>query len=144
MSFDQKMSENSKPTIDEALLEAIKAQFQKRCKEKQLACALAFDIAKSLDLDPGLVGKAADILAYRLVKCQLGLFGHQPRYKRVTPQKTDRQDLLAAIQEALVDGKLPCGRAWQIAAQFGIGKMKISNICEHLQIKIKPCQLGAF
>ena len=138
------MSDKMHATVDAASLEAIKGEFERRCRDQKLACAVAFEIARASGTTPETVGKAADLLSYRLVKCQLGLFGYQPQKKRVTPQQTDRRDLLGAIEEALVEGKLSCRRAWQIAAQFGVGKMTVSNICEHLQIKIKPCQLGAF
>ena len=144
MSFDQKMSKRQKHIIDDATLAALKREFQSRCKGEHLPCAVAFEIAKQLSVNPIEVGNAADLLAYRLVKCQLGLFGYQPQKKKVSPQRSDRQDLLNAIEEALVGGKLPCQRAWQIAAQFGVSKMTVSNICEYLKIKIKPCQLGAF
>jgi len=45
---------------------------------------------------------------------------------------------------AMVDERLPCAAAWDIAAQAGISKMALSAACEALGIKIKPCQLGAF
>ena len=144
MSFDQKMSKERQHSIDAAMLNALKSEFQRRCKGENLPCAVAFEIAKLLGVNPSEVGKAADQLAYRLVKCQLGLFGYQPHKKRVTPQRTDRQDLLAAIKEAVVDERLPCRSAWQIAAQFEVHKVTVSNVCEYLQVKIKPCQLGAF
>jgi hypothetical protein len=52
--------------------------------------------------------------------------------------------MTGAIKEALVDGKLSCESAWEIARRFDASKMKVSSVCEQLKIKIKPCQLGAF
>jgi hypothetical protein len=81
---------------------------------------------------------------YELVKCQLGLFGYTPKKKIVTPQDTTNQDLKNAIQKALVDERLPCISAWEIAARFQISKLTVSSIGEAIGVKIKPCQLGAF
>ena len=49
-----------------------------------------------------------------------------------------------AVKSKLLDGKLPCKDAWDIAAEFKVRKMEISGLCEFMGIKIKPCQLGAF
>jgi hypothetical protein len=52
--------------------------------------------------------------------------------------------MATAIREKLKNGKLACHRAWEIAAAFQVPKMAVSAACEAMQIKIKPCQLGAF
>ena len=124
------------PLIKEAVL--------KRAKEEKLSCAVAFEIAKELGVEAAEVGKTVDLLNFRLMKCQLGLFGYLPEKKIIKPQNTENQDLKDAILNALVDGRLPCKNAWDIAAEFKIGKMTISSIAEAMKIKIKPCQLGAF
>jgi hypothetical protein len=49
-----------------------------------------------------------------------------------------------AIRKALVEEKISCRAAWDIAQQFNVPKMAVSAACESLNLKIKPCQLGAF
>ena len=44
----------------------------------------------------------------------------------------------------LAEKKLSCRAAWDIAHRFKVPKMAVSAACEALNIKIKPCQLGAF
>lgn len=122
----------------------IKAEIEKRAVDNQIACAVAFDIAENLGVEAHEVGKAVDLLNFRLNKCQLGLFGYKPQKKIVKPAKTPDTKLLGALREALVDERLPCKRAWEIARRFGLRKMAISAICESEGFKIKPCQLGAF
>ena len=124
------------PSIKEAVL--------KRSKEEKLPCAVAFEIAKELGVDAAEVGKTVDLLNFRLVKCQLGLFGYFPEKKIIKPQNTENQDLKNAISNALVDGRLPCKNAWDIASSFKIRKMTVSSVVDTMGIKIKPCQLGAF
>lgn len=122
----------------------IKNEILKRTHKNEIPCAVAFEIAKELRVSPDAVGMTADLMNYRLVKCQLGLFGYHPQKKIVTPQHTVTEDLKNAIFEALVQGRLSCKSAWDIASRFNVRKMKVSGACEAMGIKIKYCQLGAF
>jgi len=123
---------------------AIEREIRRRTKDLHLPCAVAFKIASDLDASPAAVGKTADLTGYRLVKCQLGLFGYEPEKKIVKAKPSQHPDLEAAVREALIRDRLPCKAAWEIAARFGLSKMSISGIVEGMGIKIKPCQLGAF
>jgi hypothetical protein len=138
MRLSDKNENDSRP--DPAITQEIKV----RCRKDALACAVAFDIAGKLGCTPADVGRAADLLHVRLVKCQLGLFGYKPRKKIVESRMPQEPVLGDAIRDGLVDDRLPCKTAWRIAAQFGVPKMTVSCACEALGIKIKPCQLGAF
>ena len=113
-------------------------------KNGEVACAVAFQIAEELKLTPAEIGKAIDLLEYRITKCQLGLFGYGPQKKAVEPQAPESRQLEEAIRDALVDETLACRAAWSIASRLNIPKMTVSAACEALEIKIKPCQLGAF
>ena len=123
---------------------AMKQNIKDKTKNNEISCAVAFQISEELATTPADVGKGIDLLDTRLVKCQLGLFGYGPGKKAVKPKPPQSQELEEAIREALVEKKLSCHAAWQIAQQFNIPKMTVSAACEALTIKIKPCQLGAF
>ena len=129
---------------DTQLNERIKDQIDRRAKNNELPCALAFKIADELNVSPAEVGKTADLMEIMLTKCQLGLFGYSPDKKIVKPQKPENQNLESTIRDSLVDGKLSCERAWEISRSFEFPKMTVSAVCEQLEIKIMPCQLGAF
>ena len=138
------MSLSNKNDTDNQTDQAITQELKVRLRKDALACAVAFDIAGKLGCTPAEVGRTADQLHIRLVKCQLGLFGYKPQKKIVDPRMPQEPALGDAIRDGLVDGRLPCEAAWRIAAQFGVPKMTVSSACEALGIKIKPCQLGAF
>ena len=123
---------------------AIRSEIENRTKNGELPCAVAFKIAEDLGVSAAEVGKTADLVNFRLVKCQLGLFGYEPEKKITKQQAAPGQDIVDAISAALVNNRLPCKSAWDIAKRFNVSKMTISGICEHTEIKIKPCQLGAF
>jgi hypothetical protein len=121
-------------------------KIQKSAKNEVVTCAAAHRIAEELKLSPAEIGKAIDLLEYEISKCQLGLFGYgQGSEKKVVePKAPENSQLEEAIREALVDERLSCHDAWSIASRFKIPKMTVSNACEAMEIKIKPCQLGAF
>ena len=136
--FANKHGSNTK--IDARIRDAL----GQRAQHNEVPCAVAFKIAESQQVSPADVGKTADLLELELVKCQLGLFGYKPGKKIVKPRAAQSPDLEKTIRDSLIDGKLPCRTAWEIASSHDLSKMAISAICEHLGIKIKPCQLGAF
>ena len=56
----------------------LQAELEKRLykasKENRILCSSALAIAKSLNISPGEVGRAANKLNIRISKCQLGCF----------------------------------------------------------------------
>ncbi|MCP4667668.1 MAG: hypothetical protein GY849_15035 [Deltaproteobacteria bacterium] len=125
---------------DPQIAQAVK---QKSAKG-EISCATAFGISRDLAVDPAEVGFAMDSLELRIVKCQLGLFGYRPEKRIVKPAERVKQTLEAAIRRSLVDARLPCRAAWDIAKKEKIGKIEVASACEALKIRISACQLGAF
>ena len=136
----RKHAGKSPASLDAVLKEAL----QRQAREGELACAVAFKLASELDRPPADIGEAADLLGIRLVKCQLGLFGYSPAKKIVQAAPAADPAMETAIREKIENGRLACRRAWEIAVAFQVSKMAVSAACEAMQIKIKPCQLGAF
>jgi len=124
--------------------DSLKQEVLQAAKENNVTCPAAEEIAGRKAVALGEVGIALDILNINIIECQLGLFGYSPQKKIVQPAKKIASDLKQAINDALSDGRLPCAEAWAIAKQLNLPRMKVSAACETLQIKIKPCQLGAF
>ncbi|MFC1814589.1 hypothetical protein ACFL0M_01345 [Thermodesulfobacteriota bacterium] len=137
-NFSKKHGAETKPDS------SIRKEILNRIKDNNLPCAVAFDVSKSLTVSASQVGRTADLMNVKLVKCQLGLFGYKPENKIVKSKADVDSKTKAAIQAALVDDKLPCKSAWEIASRFNLSKMSISGACEAMNVKIKPCQLGAF
>jgi len=139
---DKKFADKHRP--DTKPDSSIKHEILKHSLNSELSCASAFLIAKDLNVSPDEVGMTADLINCRLIKCQLGLFGYRPDKKIAKPLKTENQNLKNTITDNLVEGKLACKFAWDIASRFKVNKMTVSNICEGMNIKINECQLGAF
>ena len=113
-------------------------------KDGTITCAACFNVAAELSLPPSRVGNAVDLLSVKIVKCQLGLFGHGPAGRAVTPSESVAPELETRIKAALAQGRLPCEEAWKIAQELGVGKMEVACAGEALDVRIKPCQLGVF
>jgi len=130
--------------VEEKLAKAVRDE----AVQGKIACAQAERISANLGISLKEVGVAADLLEIRIKNCQLGLFGYPkdkfPGGKTVEPAKEVMPDMEAAIRARLVEGKLSCKAAWDIAAERTLSKMAVSAACENLKIRIKPCQLGAF
>ena len=126
--------------VDSTVKEAI----GKTAKNGEVDCAAAFKLAKELKISPADIGKALDLHEIKLIKCQLGLFGYKPHKKAVKAAIPDNLELKEAIHANLSNGKLSCIDAWNLAKTFKVPRMSISAACEAWDIKIKPCQLGAF
>ncbi|MBN2125302.1 MAG: hypothetical protein JW821_13475 [Deltaproteobacteria bacterium] len=126
--------------IDPRIMEAIR----ERAPDEDVPCAVAFTIVKDLDVSPAEVGRSIDLVEKKLVKCQLGLFGYGPGKTMLSAPESVEPDIERSIREALVEGRLPCRAAWDIAERHQKGKMAVSKACEGLGIKISQCQLGSF
>lgn len=117
---------------------------KRKASNEEISCAAAHRIAEDTKTPPLEVGVAVDCLEIRLTKCQLGLYGYRPHKRIVKPAETVSNDLRDAIRESLVNGRLSCKAAWEIARDHGLSKMEVSSACEALKTKIFSCQLGAF
>ncbi len=144
MTREQGPKFSEKHSADAKMDPAIAQKIKDKVTNNEMACAVAFQIADELQATAIEVGKGIDLLDVKLVKCQLGLFGYSPSKKVVKPKSPQTQDLEGAIRAAMVQEKLSCQAAWDIAHRFSVPKMTVSAACEALDIKIKPCQLGAF
>ena len=53
-------------------------------------------------------------------------------------------EIAEAIQEALIEGQLPCAMAFVIAEQLGIAPLLVGQEADALGIRLSKCQLGLF
>lgn len=127
--------------LNQALVDAIR----RLSVGGRVSCATAFRIVEELNIKPSEVGQSLDLLEMKIVQCQLGLFGHEGGKRLIVePAKTVPPELEKALRAGLVNDRLPCATAWDIAKQFNLPKMKITSACEKLNLRISQCQLGTF
>lgn len=144
MSAHNKSHYSKKHSPDACPNPEIEKEIQHQCEKQVISCVRAFKIAEKLNVKPMEVGRTADLMNIRLVKCQLGLFGYKPENKIVKDEQTSNQALQDAVTRKSENKRLACEKAWQIADRLHISKLKVSNVSQANGIKIKNCQLGAF
>jgi len=124
--------------------ETVAAKIKEKISENKISCAEAHGISMELNATPADVGTAIDLLEVRIIKCQLGLFGYGK--EKNIPVLSDKvnPDIELAIRSSLVNERLACSSAWEIAKKYKVSRPMIAAVCETMKVKIFPCQLGAF
>ena len=114
--------------------------------EGKLSCVNVFLVAKREGTSPRVVGGKATQLSIKISRCQLGLFSHEGASSGRLVRSTEKvsKALERVIRSRLVEGRLPCEAAWEIASQQKLSKLDVANAVETLHIRISACQLGCF
>jgi hypothetical protein len=123
---------------------AVAAALASRAEDGKISCAAAHDIAEKAGVVPSEVGRTADLLELRIHRCQMGLFGYSPEKRLVKPASGASEDLRALLAGAAPEGRIDCLSCWEIARSLEMGKMAVADACEHLGLKVRNCQIGAF
>lgn len=144
MTHEDKGKFSAKHPRDIRIDDDLKKEILEQVKNNSITCKKAEDIAGELGFTLEETGTAIDVLNIKITKCQLGLFGYGETQKIVQPAKDIAPEMKESITSALENGNLSCAAAWEIAGKLNISRMKVASACEAMQIKIKPCQLGAF
>jgi hypothetical protein len=126
------------------LNEKIAAKVREKMSDDILSCGAAHFIAEELGVAASEVGITLDLLEVRIGKCQMGLFGYGEKKRIVKPADKVEPELQKEIESLLVDGRLPCKAAWDIAEKFKMKRLYLANACEKLNLKINSCQIGSF
>ena len=122
----------------------IAAALRTKVQDGRIGCAVAHALAAEFAVTPAEIGKTADLLEYRISRCQLGLFGYSPEKKIVKAAESVPDGLAGLLRQSAVDEKIGCASCWKIADDNKLERMAVAAACERLGLKITHCQLGAF
>ena len=110
----------------------------------RLPCPIAFKVARKLEIAPGVVGDKADELGIRIMNCQLGCFGVEKATHVELSGMQVSAPVAEAIQGSLVDGKIPCNTAYEVARKLKVSRRQVGDTASKLNIRVSNCQLGCF
>lgn len=113
-------------------------------EQNKITCETAHQFAKKYAVTPKEIGQALNSLSIRIDKCQLGLFGYGPAKKNFDPSieiSSENKDKILKTQK---NGRVSCLKCWELAVELQFSRLEMGSACEKLEIRIKPCQLGAF
>ncbi len=119
-------------------------KLEKRKDKNQITCAAAHRVASDLTISPREVGVQVDLMELRLVQCQLGLFGHTPGSGQSDKEIRVPDDLKLRLESAARQGRISCKACWDIAGECKMSRVDMGSVCKKIDLRIKPCQLGAF
>jgi len=128
----------------EVLDETVAAGIRERITDNAISCADAHAIAIKLKVPPAEIGAAIDLLEVRISRCQLGLFGYGKRKQIPDLSGPVSPEMESAVSSSVVNGRISCAAAWEIAKRFRVSKATVSAVCDIMKVKISACQLGAF
>jgi len=128
----------------ETLNPVIAEKLESMAKDNCVPCAFAHKTSKVFETTPKKIGVQIDLLEFRIIQCQLGLYGYSDGGKKIDPDIDISPDLTREIEDVSRDGRITCLECWNIAKRLKIKKLDVSSACEKKNIKIKHCQLGAF
>ncbi len=123
---------------------SVAAALKQIADDGRVTCTAAHEVAHELGASPAEVGTTADLLEFRVIECQMGLFGYSPEKRTVRPAAEVSDELRRRIEESVVEGRITCAACWKIARDLDTQKMGVSAACEAMGLKVKNCQIGAF
>ncbi len=110
----------------------------------RITCANAHRAATSLEISPEEIGIQIDLLEFKIIACQMGLFGYADTQKKLDLIADIDSTLDKAIDLKTVEHRISCLDCWKIAQQIKAKKLSVGSACEKKKIRIRPCQLGIF
>ena len=144
MTSENKGKYSSKHPAETLCDPVIAAAVKEKADDGRIECEAAHALAAVLGKVPSEIGKTVDLMEYRITKCQMGLFGYSPQKKIVKAPADISPELREQLRRSAAAGRISCVSCWDIAQRLGIKKIEVSAACELLDLRIKPCQLGAF
>jgi len=129
--------------------ERVAAAIGERLEDGLLPCSAAVALAEELACPPIVVGQTSDVLAIRLTRCQLGLFGYPGHSKGWEAAGVAELPVPEGLGQALDGGRdeqgdIGCQELWGLAESFGVSRIHVGYLADRLGIRIRRCKLGAF
>lgn len=127
----------------------VAAAIGERLEDGLLSCSAAIAVAEELACPPIVVGQTSDVLAIRLTRCQLGLFGYPGHAKGWEAAGVAELAVKTGLEQALGEGRdeqgdIGCQELWRLAEEFGVSRIHVGYLTDRLGIRIRHCKLGAF
>ncbi|MBI4296007.1 MAG: hypothetical protein HY667_02680 [Chloroflexi bacterium] len=112
--------------------------------EGSLPCAVAFKVARKLQVTPRVVGDVADTLGIRIVNCQLGCFIVEKAVHGDVDSLLVSETVMGRVKSSLIDGRLSCPAAFKVSRELKVARQEVGDAANKLRVKIVSCQLSCF
>ncbi len=129
---------------DQTIDPNVKPLLEQKAENGTISCANVHSVAEKSGITPEKAGIQTDLLELRVVKCQLGLFGHPAEGTQPDPDVELSAELDQKLENSSENGRITCRDCWKIADGMKINRNRVGAACDKKNLKIKQCQIGAF
>ena len=130
--------------LSEERLTQLEGKVKASLKDGYLSCPAAWKISKEAGVTKIAVGEIIDRLGIRIIDCQIGFF-KKDKAAYDNPEHKSIDDNIITILRTLNENKqLTCAKVFDLARQFKLKPITISNEAGAQGLKIYSCQLGCF
>ncbi len=130
--------------LSEGKLTQLESKVKASLKDGYLSCPVAWNIAKEANVTKIAVGEIADRLGVRITDCQIGFFKKDKTSYDNPEHKSIDSGIITALITLNESNQLTCTKVFELARQFNLKPITISNEAGAQGLKIFNCQLGCF
>ena len=109
-----------------------------------LPCAVAFRIAKEIQIPKVAVGEMTDRLGIRIMNCQIGCFKVDKTIHDNTAHEDLDDGIVSKLNALKENNELTCANVFDLAQQLKSTPMVIADAANLRDLRIQNCQLGCF
>ncbi|MFC1847035.1 hypothetical protein ACFLYS_03150 [Chloroflexota bacterium] len=135
---------NNPDGLSKEELAQLEGMVKKSLKNGYLSCPIAWKIAKEASVTKIAVGEIADRLGVRIADCQIGFFKKDKTLYNNPEHKSIDSEIITMLKTLNENNQLTCAKVFDLAKQFKLKPITISNEAGAQGLKIYSCQLGCF
>ncbi len=113
-------------------------------KDGYLPCAVAFKIAKEVQVPKVAVGGMTDRLGIRVTNCQIGCFKVDKTIHDNSAHEDPDDGSISKLNALKENNELTCANVFDLAEQLKSTPMAIADVANLRNLKIYSCQLGCW
>ncbi len=126
------------------LLSQLEDMVKASLKGGYLPCAVAFKIAKEVQVSKVAVGEMTDRLGIRVTNCQIGCFKVDKTIHDNSAHEDLDDGIVSKLNALKENNELTCANVFDLAQQLKSTPMAIADAANLRDLKIDNCQLGCF
>lgn len=130
--------------LSEEQISYLESMVKALLQDRYLPCPVAWEIADQMDVSKIAVGEIADKMGIRITDCQIGFFKEDKTAYDNPEHKSTIGGFASTLKKLKEDDQLTCAMLFEMAEQFRLEPIAISNEASAQGLKIHGCQLGCF
>ena len=135
---------NNPDNLSKEQISYLESMVKALLQDEYLPCQVAWEIADQVEISKIAIGEIVDRLGIRITDCQLGFFKKDKTAYDNPEHKSMTSGFITTLKTLKDDDNLSCAMVFEMAQQFMLEPIVVSNEASVQGLKIKSCQLGCF